>query len=197
MDVDIRVENCNNYDISNSFVYLQSNCVSFFPLAKIVNVVVKCVTDYSNDPNSTRELYDRHSVPNEISDDGTEITINTMIIRRWYDGGYGPFQDDFEDTIRNTICHATIDYYKKFGTEYHIECGKSPLDFPNPIMLVIKGIHGTEPLIGEIIKIDTDIRRGGMVKTSSTNTSDFLFRQLICAYAIKQKELNQDNHENN
>lgn len=195
MNVDIIVDNCSNYDISNSIVYLQSNCVSFFPLAKIVNVVVRCVTDYRNDLNSTRELYDRHSVPNEISDDGTKITINTMVIKRWYDGGYGPFQDDFEDTIRNSICQTAIDYYKKFGTKYRVKHGDNPQDYPNPIMLVIKELFGDNPHIGEIVKIDTDARGGGTLKTALGNI-DFLFRQLICAYAIKQNELNQDNHEN-
>ena len=192
MNIDIRVENCSNYDISNSFVYLQSNCVSFFPVAKIVTVVVRGVSDYRNDLNSTRKLYDRHSVPNEISDDGTEITINTVVIKKWYDGGYGPLQDDFEDTIRNAICHAAIDYYKKFGNEYRVKHGDNPQDYPNPIMLVIKELFGENPHIGEIVKIDTDARGGGTIKTASDNI-DFLFRQVICAYSIKQK---QDNHEN-
>lgn len=184
MNVDIKVDQYSNYDISNSFIYLQSNCGSFFPMAKTVNVVVKCVTDYRNDLNSTRELYDKYSVPNEISDDGTKVTINTLVIKRLCDKEYGSFQDNFENSIRNAITHAAIDYYKKFGNEYHIKCGKSPIDFPNPIMLVINGIHGIEPLIGKIIKIDTNTNGGGMIETSSNNTLDFLFSQLNCVYAI-------------
>ena len=191
-NINIKVEDGSNYDISNSFVYLQSNCASFFPLAKTVNIVVKCVTDYSNDHNNTRELYDKQSVPNEISDDGTNVSINVLIMRYWCNVGYGPRQDSFEDIVRNSVCHCAVEYYRKFGGEYHIS-PKTKLDnLPNPIILVIKDHRGIELYIGEIILIDEDIRKGGIIQMLNGEQQPFLFSIIDGAFAIDLSEINQD-----